>query len=132
EPPGELVAVVAVGAGGDAAEPARRGGEITCPAERMLTPRAATEARGEVVEAGLARLLQRVQGARRQAAGCGGVLDRAALVGEAAVRIAWCRGRAGGRDRHPRGRAVAELVERLLDLGLALGRLVGLHLGLVD
>src|SRR5207244_7500142 len=111
EPPGQLVAVVAVRTGGDAAEPARRGGEVTRPAERMLAPRAGAEARGEVVEAGLARLLQRVQGARGKAAGRGGVLDRTALVGEAPVRVARCRSRARGRDRYPGGRAVAELVE---------------------
>src|SRR5207248_11704159 len=113
-PPGELVAVVAVRAAGDAAEAARRGGEVTCPAERMLAPGARTEARAEVREAGLACLLQRVQRARGQAAGRGGVLDRTALVREAAVRVARCRGRGRGGNRYPRGGTVAELVERLV------------------
>src|SRR5205814_6879914 len=36
-----------------------------------------------------------------------------------------------GRDRYPRGRPVAELVQRLLQRGLLLGHLVGLRLGRV-
>src|SRR5690242_12023394 len=128
EPAGEAVAVVTVGAGRDAAEATRCGGEVAGAAERVLTPGGVAIARGVVGEAGLAGLLQRVQGARGQAAGRGRVLHRTALGREAAVRVARRRVGRGGRDGYAGGGTLAELVEGLLELRLAGGHLVGLRL----
>src|SRR6185312_10230687 len=137
EPGRQVVAVGLVGAGrAGVDERLRVGREVAGATLPVLAAALAAPALRVVREAGLAGLVVGVEQARRDhAAGAGRVLDRGALRGERAVRVA--RGRVGRRlaAARPGDRAAAAgLAQRrvgVLALGVHDGQLLLLQLELV-